>query len=73
MDYNKPNEELPIGLTMSLAEDMEAMKYFATLPKAEQEHLIDYIQSAQTGDEAKKRIDEVVELCHNHKHFYGMS
>ncbi|MHC1746979.1 MAG: YdeI/OmpD-associated family protein [Cellulosilyticaceae bacterium] len=70
MDYFGKDKEMPEGLTMQFAADMEAMKYFATLPKAEQEHLIDYIKSSTTGDEAKKRIDEVVELCHNHKHFY---
>ncbi|MGL4343577.1 MAG: YdeI/OmpD-associated family protein, partial [Cellulosilyticaceae bacterium] len=64
------DDGLPLGLTMSLAEDMEAMEYFAALPKTEQERLIEYIKGSQTGDEARKRIDEVVELCHNHQHFY---
>lgn len=55
---------------MQLAEDVDAMSYFATLPKVQQEHLIQYIKEASTGDEAKRSIDEVVELCHNHQNFY---
>ena len=46
------------------------MSYFATLPKVQQEHLIQYIKEASTGDEAKRRIDEVVEICHNRQSFY---
>lgn len=68
--FDEEDDGLPIGLTMLLAEDVDAMSYFATLPKVEQEHLIGYIKEAKTGDEAKRRIDEVVELCHNHQSFY---
>lgn len=64
------DDGLPLGLTMQLAEDVDAMSYFATLPKVQQEHLIQYIKEASTGDEAKRRIDEVVELCHNRQNFY---
>lgn len=70
ISHFEEDDGLPLGLTMSLAEDMVAMEYFATLPKAEQERLVEYIKASQTGNEARKRIDEVVELCHNHKHFY---
>ena len=67
---NEEDDGLPLGLTMQLAEDVDAMSYFATLPKVEQEHLIQYIKEARTGDEARRRIDEVVELCHNRQSLY---
>lgn len=68
--YDFEEDGLPLGLTMLLAEDVDAMSFFATLPKSEQEHLVEYIKSARTGDEAKRRIDEVVELCHNRQTFF---
>ncbi|MBU3812115.1 MAG: YdeI/OmpD-associated family protein [Candidatus Niameybacter stercoravium] len=68
--FEEDDDGLPLGLTMQLAEDVDAMSYFATLPKVQQEHLIQYIKEARTGDEAKRRIDEVVELCHNRQSFY---
>lgn len=70
MNNFEEDDGLPLGLTMLLAEDVDAMSYFATLPKSEQERLIDYIKEARTGDEAKRRIDEVVELCHNRQTFH---
>ncbi|MDA3730308.1 YdeI/OmpD-associated family protein [Niameybacter massiliensis] len=68
--YDLEDDGLPLGLTMQLAQDEDAMRYFATLPKSEQEHLIEYIKSSKTGDEAKRRIDEVIELCQRGEKFY---
>ncbi|MEF9960228.1 MAG: YdeI/OmpD-associated family protein [Niameybacter sp.] len=68
--YDLEDDGLPLGLSMQLAQDPDAMSYFATLPKSEQEHLIEYIKEARTGDEAKKRIDEVIELCQKREKFY---
>lgn len=67
-DFEEDNG-LPLGLSMLLAQDIDAMSFFATLQKSEQERLTHYIKAAQTGDEAKKRIDEVVGLCHNKQTF----
>lgn len=70
MNNFEEDDGLPLGLTMLLAEDVDAMSYFATLQKSEQERLIGYIKEARTGDEAKRRIDEVVKLCHNRQSFH---
>ena len=42
--FEEEDDGLPLGLTMQLAEDVDAMSYFATLPKVQQEHLIQYIK-----------------------------
>ena len=57
--FEEDDDGLPLGLTMQLAEDVDAMSYFATLPKVQQEHLIQYIKEASTGDEAKRSIDHL--------------
>lgn len=57
----------PLGLTMSLAEDLEAMQTFSNLSTPVQEQLVHYIQSSTTGDEAKNRIEDVVENLHNRR------
>lgn len=62
--------DLPIGLTMLLAEDEDAMAYFVALPEAEKKRLIDYIQEAKTGEEARRRIEEVVELCKKYDSYF---
>nr|WP_307991851.1 YdeI/OmpD-associated family protein [uncultured Niameybacter sp.] len=68
--YDLEDTGLPLGLSMQLAQDEDAMSYFFTLPKSEQEHLIEYIKQAKTGEEARRRIDEVVELCKKRERFY---
>ena len=40
--------ELPIGFTMSLAMDLEAMNCYASLPEQKQKELISYV--SQPGD-----------------------
>ena len=62
MIYGRGN--LPVGFTMSLAQDMEAMTNFATLPDQKKEELVNYIESSTTGEEAKSRIVEVVSNLH---------
>ena len=68
--YDLEDDGLPLGLSMQLAQDEDAMSYFFTLPESEREHLIEYIKQAKTGDEARKRIDEVVELCKKREKLY---
>lgn len=56
--------QLPVGLGMRLALDMQAMTYFANLPDNNKKKLVDYIEGSTTGDEAKNRITEVVSNLH---------
>lgn len=56
--------QLPVGLGMRLALDMDAMTNFVNLPESRKKQLVDYIESSTTGDEAKNRVTEVVSNLH---------
>jgi hypothetical protein len=56
--------QLPVGLGMRLALDMQAMTNFVNLPDNNKQQLVNYIESSTTGDEAKHRITEVVSNLH---------
>jgi hypothetical protein len=57
--------QLPVGLGMRLALDMEAMTNFANLPDNSKKQLVDYIEGSTTGDEARSRVTEVVSNLHS--------
>lgn len=57
--------QLPVGLGMRLALDMDAMKSFVNLSDQGKKELVDYIEGSTTGDEAKNRVTEVVRNLHN--------
>lgn len=65
-DLNTP-EDLPLGLMMQLGQDMGAMNTFASLSDSDKAQMVDYIKSAATGDEAKARINEVLNALTNHQ------
>ena len=56
--------QLPVGLGMRLALDMDAMKNFVNLSDQGKKQLVDYIEGSTTGDEAKNRVTEVVRNLH---------
>lgn len=68
-NFNEP-EEMPLGLMMQLGTDPSAMNYFANLSDSTKNQLIDYIRGATTGDDAKARIDQVMQQLHNHEGFF---
>lgn len=55
---------LPIGFSMQLSQDLEAMEHFAAMSKAEKEQLIAYIQSGTTGEEAEERVKKAIASLH---------
>ena len=57
--------DMPLGLTMSLAEDLDAMQTFSNLPSEAQEQIVEYIQASVSGDDAKRRVERVVDGLHN--------
>lgn len=57
--------QLPVGLGMRLALDMEAMTHFVNMPEQSKKQVVDYIEGSTTGDEAKNRVTEVVRNLHN--------
>jgi uncharacterized protein YdeI (YjbR/CyaY-like superfamily) len=61
--------QLPEGLGMRLAMDMDAMRSFVNLPDQSRKELVNYIEGSATGDEAKNRVIEVVRNLHNNGSF----
>ncbi|NLP35792.1 MAG: hypothetical protein GX359_11500 [Clostridiales bacterium] len=57
--------QLPVGLGMRLALDMEAMTNFSKLPDGRKKELVNYIQGSTSGQDAKNRVTEVVSSLHN--------
>ncbi len=57
--------QIPEGLGMRLAMDMNAMKSFVNLSDQKRKELVDYIEGSTTGDEARNRVTEVVRNLHN--------
>lgn len=67
MDHSEAKAErndMPVGFSMSLAQDRVAMSHFALLGKEQQEELMDYIREAPS-EAAKERIIDVVHKLHN--------
>ena len=58
-------KELPIGFTLKLGQDMEAMTNFVNLTDEEKMKVVDYIQGATTGDEAKERVVDAIRQLHD--------
>lgn len=54
------NEALPIGFTMSLAQNKKALDSYSKLSTEEKERLNEYISSSITSDEAKSRIENII-------------
>lgn len=68
MDYSQRGA-LPIGFSMSLAQDLEAMSNFVSLSNTKKEQILQYIEGSNTGYEAKDRITEIVNNLHNDRMF----
>jgi len=52
--------DIPMGLGMALFQDEAARKTFESMTDTQKTTLISYIQCADTGDDAKRKISEVV-------------
>ena len=52
--------EMPVGLGMGLAMSSTAMAAFGSLREQDQQHLIQYIKSARTSEEAEAHVREVM-------------
>lgn len=61
----KEGPELPLGLGMKLAQDQQALDAFGKLADTQKNELIGYVKAAASGEDAKRRIAEVVELLRN--------
>ena len=52
--------DMPIGFSMKLAMNYDALTKFGTLSSEQKDRIIDYIKDAKTGDEAEMRTDEMI-------------
>lgn len=68
-DYDT-QEELPLGLMMRLGQDLSAMNTFSNLNDSEKMQMVDYIKQATTGDEAKARIEQVLDALNHHQSLF---
>ena len=57
----RKDQDMPIGLMMSLAMNPDAMKNFSTLNDEKQSSVIRYIENASTGEDARTRIGNAVD------------
>lgn len=53
---NKVTENIPLGLNAALSENVDALNYFGTLSKDEQQQIINHAHSA----ESKKEMQDYV-------------
>lgn len=53
--------KLPIGFSMSVAQNENALNYFANLDANTKNKIVEYIQNSNTGDDAKLRINTTVD------------
>ncbi len=57
MDRN----EMPVGFTMALAQNPDAMQKFALLPEAEKQKLIEGTHAVHSRDEMRAYVEKLVE------------
>lgn len=65
MGKNPDGPDLPLGLGMRLAQDPKAFDSFAKMTNEEKSTLINNIQGAATGDDAKRRMADAVTMLHD--------
>ena len=53
------NEELPIGFTMSLAQHSDILRRFASLPKQEQERIVDGARQVKSREEMNSYVENM--------------
>ena len=58
---------MPVGFSMKLAMNYDALSKFGTLSSEQKEKIIDYIKDARTGDEAQMRTDEMINSLNDSK------
>lgn len=56
MQTNQNQTEMPVGLQMALAQNMNAMSYFAALPPQKQRQLIEKTHDIQSKQEMQSFV-----------------
>lgn len=60
------NEELPIGFTMALAQNSDALVYFSQLPDERKEQVVDGARQVDSREEMRAYVDNL----HQYDRFY---
>ena len=55
------NNEIPLGLGMALAQHVDAMQYFASLPKNEQQQIINHTHTIGSKQEMRAFVQSLAE------------
>lgn len=58
--HNPEGVDLPLGLGMRLAQEPKAMDVFGAMDEGQKARVVQYVQAATTGNEAKERIETAV-------------
>lgn len=66
MNKDKFYKEMPIGLAMSLGINEFAMDYYSQLDTTTKNKIKNYIQTSDTGNEAKQRINTAITNLEKH-------
>ncbi len=53
------NQELPIGFTMELAQHSDILNRFASLPKQEQEQIVNGARNVESRDEMRNYVEQM--------------
>lgn len=56
------SNEIPIGLGMALAENVEAMEYFSSLPKEEKNRIIEHTHQIKSKREMHEYVNSMFKL-----------
>ncbi len=59
-------KDMPVGLALSLGMNEFAMEFYAELDNTTRENIKKYIQSSNSGAEAKSKINETVKNLEKH-------
>jgi protein-arginine kinase len=53
--------DIPLGLGMALAKNLNAMNYFASLPKEKQDEIINHTHQIQSKSEMQAYVDSLIQ------------
>lgn len=53
------NPEMPMGLGMALAQNLQAMEYYASLPPTQQQAVIEHTHSIRSRQEMQQYVEDL--------------
>ena len=61
MGNNPDGPDLPVGFSMQIAQEPQAVAAYGRLSKEQQASVIRFMQSCQNGEDAETRVNQVVQ------------